>query len=173
MSGSLAFTYFPASTFRPSGVYNEFNASQANTATQNQRALLIGQILASGTAVPNVPVMAYSQSQVNTLCGSNSMLALMYASYRAQDPFGECWIGPLSDATAGTVATGTITLTGTATAAGTLALYIMGVSVPVPVNSGDTATVIGGNAAIAINAATGVCARAAAATGIVTLTAFS
>lgn len=171
MSGSLAFTYFPASTFRPSGVYNEFNASQANTATQNQRALLIGQILASGTAVPNVPVMAFSQTQVNTLCGKNSMLALMYAAYRLQDPFGECWIGPLSDASAGTAATGTITFTGTATAAGTLALYVMGVSVPVPVNLGDTATVIGGNAATAIGAATGICATAANATGVVTLTA--
>lgn len=172
MSGTtVAFNYFPASTFRPSGVYNEFDNSQANTATQAQRALLIGQILASGTATPNAPVMAYSQSQVNGLCGTNSMLALMYAAYRLQDPYGECWIGPVSDASAGTAATGTITLTGPATSAGTLALYIMGIPVPVAVNSGDTANTMCVNVATAINAATGICATASATTSAVTLTA--
>lgn len=171
MSGSLGFKYFPYTTFRPSGVYNEFDPSQANTATQNQRALIVGQITASGTATANTPVMAYSQGQVNTLCGNNSMLALMYAAYRAQDPYGECWIGPLADASGGTAATETIAFTGTATAAGTLALYVMGIPVPVAVSSGDTATVVGGNVATAINAATGICATAAAATGTVTTTA--
>src|ERR1035441_2070640 len=134
MSGSVGFKYFPASTFRPSGVYNEFDPSQANTATQNQCALIVGQVLSTGTAVANTPVMAYSMAQVNTLCGNNSMLALMYAAYRLQDPFGECWIGPLADNSGGSVGTGTITITGPATAAGTLSLYVMGVPVPVAVN---------------------------------------
>ncbi len=46
MSGTLAFKYFPSQSWRPSGVNVEFDASQANNATQNQRALLIGQITA-------------------------------------------------------------------------------------------------------------------------------
>jgi len=170
MSGTLAFKYFP-SQWRPSGVNIEFDASQANTATQNQRALLIGQILSSGTATPNTAVMGYSQNQVNGLCGINSMLALMYAAYRAQDPFGEVWLGPVSDASGGTAASGTITVTGTATAAGTLALYIMGVSVPVAVNLGDTPTVIAGNIVTAITAAVGISATATSSAGVVTLTA--
>ena len=171
MSGSVGFKYFPASTFRPSGVYNEFDPSQANTATQNQRALIVGQVLSTGTAVANTPVMAYSMAQVNTLCGNNSMLALMYAAYRLQDPFGECWIGPVADNSGGSVGTGTITLTGPASAPGTLSLYVMGVPVPVAVNSGDTATAIGANAVIAFNAAFGICATATAAVGVVTITA--
>jgi phage tail sheath gpL-like len=171
MSGTLAFKYFPSQLWRPSGVNIEFDNSQANTATQNQRALLIGQILAGGTAVPNTPVQGYSQAQVNGLCGTNSMLALMYATYRLMDPFGEVWLGPVSDASGGTSATGSVVFTGPATAAGTLALYVMGVSVPVVVSAGDTATVIAGNVAAAITASVGIACTAAAATGTLTLTA--
>ena len=162
MSGSaLAFKYFPSQFWRPSGVNAEFDASQANTATQNQRALLIGQITSSGTATPNIAVQAYSQAQVNGLCGINSMLALKYAAYRAMDPFGEVWIGPLADNGAGTVATGNISFTGPATGAGTFPLYLMGVSVPVAVNLGDSATTIATNVTAAVSGAIGVSCTAA------------
>jgi phage tail sheath gpL-like len=171
MSGTLAFKYFPQSTWRPSGFFAEFNSAQANTATQNQRALILGQILAAGTAVPNVPVLAYNQSLVNTLCGVDSMLALEYAAYRAQDPFGEVWILPLVDNPGGVAATGSLTFTGTATAAGTFPLYVMGVSVPVPIAVGDTPTVQAASAIAAINASIGTCLTASAgAAGVVTLT---
>lgn len=169
---TLAFKYFPQSTWRPSGFFAEFNSSQANTATQNQRALLIGQILAAGTAVVNVPIMAYNQAIVNTLCGVDSMLALMYAAYRAQDPFGEVWILPLADNGAGVAAAGSITFTGPATAAGTLPLYIMGVSVPVAIASGDTAATIATNTIAAVTASIGTCILATSGgSGVVTLTA--
>jgi len=171
MSGTLGFKYFPSQQWRPSGVNVEFDASQANTATQNQRALLIGQILAAGTATPDVPVMGYSQSQVNLLCGATSMLALMYAAYRKQDPFGEVWLGPLSDDSAGVVPNGTITLTGTATAAGTIPLYIMGVSIPVPIALGDTAAVAGPKVAAQIALAVGICCTAVATDAVLAVTA--
>jgi phage tail sheath gpL-like len=171
VSGTLGFKYFPSQQWRPSGVNIEFDASQANTATQNQRALLIGQILAAGTATPNVPVQGYSQAQVNGLCGATSMLALMYAAYRRQDPFGEVWLGPLSDASAGTAATGTITLSGTATAAGTIPLYIMGVSIPVPVAVGDTAAIAGPNVAAQIALAVGICCTSVATGAVLAVTA--
>jgi phage tail sheath gpL-like len=167
MSGSqsgeatLNFRYFPASTWRPSGFYAEFDPSQANTALEQQRSLIVGQILSSGTAVANAPVLAYSQTQVNLLAGVDSMLALMYAQYRLQDPYGECWILPLSDNGGGTAGTGNLSFTGPATAAGTIALYVMGVSVPVAVASADTAATIATNVTAAINAAVGVCATAA------------
>ena len=161
MSESLAFKYFPWQDWRPSGVNAEFDPSQANTATQNARALLIGQITSSGTATPNIAVQAYSQTQVNGLCGLNSMLALKYAAYRSMDPFGEVWLGPLADASGGTAATGSISFTGPATAAGTLALYLMGVSIPVAVNSGDTASTIATNTVAAISASVGVACSAA------------
>ncbi|HEY8685994.1 MAG TPA: phage tail sheath subtilisin-like domain-containing protein [Chloroflexota bacterium] len=171
MSGTLGFRYFPSQTWRPSGTNIEFDASQANTATQNQRTLLIGQITASGTTPANVQVQAYSQAQVNGLCGANSMLANMYAAYRLQDPFGECWLGPMLDNAGGSAATGTVTITGTATAAGTLALYLMGTSVPVAVSNSDTPTIIASNIAAAIAAVGTFPFTAAASVGVVTLTA--
>jgi phage tail sheath gpL-like len=161
MSAALGFEYFPSTMWRPSGVNAEFNASQANTATQFQRALIVGQITSSGTATPNIAVQAYSQAQVNGLCGVNSMLALKYASYRLMDPYGEAWLGPVADASGGTKAAGSISFTGPATAAGTLALYLMGVSIPVAVNAGDAATVLATNPAAAYTAATGVSCTAA------------
>jgi phage tail sheath gpL-like len=170
MSSSLAFTWFAAQTWRPSGVNIEFNADNANTATQNQRALIIAQMLASGIAAPGVQFQAYSQAVVNTMCGVNSMAALKYAAYRRQDPFGEVWIGPLADNGAGTIASGSVTIVGPATAAGTLALYVMGVPLPVPVNLGDTATLMATNVAAAINAGPVPCTATSAA-GVVTVTA--
>jgi phage tail sheath gpL-like len=172
MSETLGFEYFPASTFRPSGFFAEFNSALANTALANQVALIIGQGITGTLAAANtnVPILATSQAQVNALAGNNSMLALKYAAYRAQDPFGTVYVLPLADAGGGTAATGSIAVTGPATAAGTLALYIMGVSIPVGVNSGDTATTIGANIAAAI-ALAAVPVTAVATTGTVALTA--
>lgn len=172
MSGTaINFRYFPAGTWRVPGFYGEFDASQANTAQPNLRALLIGQKLAAGTAVADTPVQAFSQGDVNAACGADSMLARMYAAYRLQDATGECWLLPLADNAAGTAATGTIAVTGTATASGTLALYVMGQLVPVAVNAADTATVVATAIAAAINAAPALPVSAAAATGTVTVTA--
>jgi phage tail sheath gpL-like len=151
MSGTLAFRYFPAQTWRPSGVYAEFDPSQANTAIQPLRALIIGQKLAIGTGPVDTPVLGYSQDQVNGLAGVNSMLANMYAAYRAQDPFGECWVLPVADAAAGLAGASTIVVAGPATAVGTIVLYVGGVAVPVSVNSGDASTAIATNIAAAIN----------------------
>lgn len=171
MSGAIGFKYFPAANWRPSGVNAEFDNSQANTATQSQRALILGQILSSGTAPPNVPIQAYSQGQVNTLCGVNSMLALKYAAYRILDPFGEVWLAPLSDPSGGTAGAGTLTIAGTATAAGTLALYVMGIPVPVAVNVGDNSNTVATNIAVAITAAPPLPVVLSAAGPAVTLTA--
>jgi phage tail sheath gpL-like len=171
MSATLAFRYFPAQTWRPSGVYVEFDPSQANTAIQPLRALVIGQKLTAGTGIVDTPVLAYSQEQVNALAGVNSMLANMYAAYRAQDPFGECWVLPVADAGAGTAGTGSIAVTGPATGVGTIVLYVGGVAVPVAVNNGDASTVIATNIAAAINASgMPMPVSATAATSTVTLT---
>jgi len=170
MSGALAFKYFPAASWRPSGVYAEFDASQANTAPQQLRALICGQILVSGNATPNVPVLAYSVDQVNALCGANSMLALMYAAYRAQDAYGEVWILPVVDAPAGVAGTQTITIGGAASATGVLSLYINGVPIPVVVNSADTSAAIATAVTAAVNIANVPC-TASPVGSVVTLTA--
>ena len=77
--------------------YAEVDASRANSASETLRVLLIGQKLAAGVAVANVPVISQGVADARLQAGSGSMLALMTAAYRANDPFGEVWYLPLSD----------------------------------------------------------------------------
>jgi phage tail sheath gpL-like len=171
MSGTISFKYFPASTWRVPGFYGELDASNANTALPVQRALLVGQMLSSGTATPNLPVLAPAQDQVTLMTGVNSMLSLMYQAYRVQDAFGEVWILPLLDNGSGVAATGTVVITGPATAQGVLSLYIAGTLVPTPVNIGDTATAIAANILAEMAMTPGLPCTGAAASGTLTLTA--
>src|ERR1700746_4115412 len=126
--------------------------SQANTATELQNSLLLGQMLPTGTAVPDVPVLVESKAQILQLCGQGSMLANMAQRYVADDPFGPLYIVPLVDDPAGVVATGTIAITGPATASGTINLYIGGIRTQCAVSSGDAVSAITTNLEAAINA---------------------
>lgn len=152
--------------------YAEMDNSQANgSASGVRRALGIGQKLAAGSALPNVPYIVASVNQAIALFGQGSMLARMVAKYRANDSFGELWCMAVIDAAAGVLATGTVTAVGTATSAGTIALYVAGQRVQVAVLLGDTATAVGASIAAAIAAAADLPVTAAAAVGVVTLTA--
>jgi len=140
--------------------------SQANTATVLQNSLLLGQILPTGTAVVDEPILVESKAQILQLCGAGSMLAQMADRYVDRDPFGPCYLLPLADNPAAAVATGTIAVSGTATASGTINLYIGGIRVQAAANSGDAATVVATaiNAAIAANANLAVTSTVASAT---------
>ncbi len=166
---SVSFSQIPANLRLPL-FHAEVDASQASYFVQDQRALLIGQRLSTGTAVADVPVLVSSTDQAVTLFGAGSVLARMVAAYRRNDDFGGIWCLPLADAVAAVAATGTVTLTGTTTAAGALSLYIAGQRVQVAVASGAAATVATALAA-AITAASDLPVTAAASTGTVTLTA--
>jgi phage tail sheath gpL-like len=169
--GNIKFNVYPT-TNRAPGVFAEVDASKANTGQANQRALIIGQILSSGTYTPNVPVISSGYGDAVTGAGSGqAMLAQMISRYRMSDTFGEVWVLPVSDNAAGAFATGTITLTGPATAAGTLNIYIGGQRVQVAVNIGDTATVMGANLVTAMAALGSLAVNGVNAAGVVTLTA--
>lgn len=150
--------------------YAEVDNSQANTATEVQRVLLLGQKLSAGSAAANVLQFVSRTDDAKTLYGQGSILARMHAFYRGIDPFGEVWCVGIPDA-AGTNATGSVALTGPATAAGTINLYIAGQKVAVGVVSGDTATAIGDAIAAAVNADSELPVTAANVTGTVTFTA--
>ena len=69
MSGSaLAFKYFPSQLWRPAGVNAEFDASQANTATQNQRALVVGQITSACASTFSRPWSDPIDGQITRRC---------------------------------------------------------------------------------------------------------
>lgn len=116
--------------------YAEINNSMANTATQNQRALIIGQATAAAIAagtVPNVPVISQGVADAAAVGGIGSMLHLMTAAYRLNDQFGEVWYLPLADDPAATAAAGSINFTSPPSANGTLYLYIAGSRIALPV----------------------------------------
>lgn len=153
--------------------YAEVNNSLANSASLNQRALIIGQITAAGTGVANVPVISQGVPDAALVGGPGSMLHLMTQAYRANDTFGEVWYLPLADDAAAIAATGTFLVTAVPTANGTLYLYVGGVRVAVPVLSTQTTAQIATTISAAINAVPNLPVLASVAGSTVTFTAIN
>lgn len=151
--------------------YAEVDNSRANSAQQTMRTLIVGQITSTGAATANLPVICPSLGEAQSLAGLGSQLALMYEAYRASDSFGEVWLLPLADAAGATAATGTITLTGSPTANGTVSLYVGGVLVSQPVVASQAVSTIATALAATITAMSSLPVTAAAAAGVITLTA--
>lgn len=159
----------------PSGLrvpffYVELDNSKANSFSQNQRALLIGQKTTAGTAAADVPVLCSSADQARTLFGADSQLAAMVEAFRQNNLFTELWCAPVAEPAAGVASVQTLTFTGTASEAKTLALYIGSTRLPVTVNSGDTAAAVATACAAAITANTRLPVTASASTGVLTIT---
>jgi phage tail sheath gpL-like len=138
--------------------------------------MIVGQMLSSGTATPNVAVPVFSPFDCGMLFGTESMLAAMFAAYRLNDPTGYVLVTPLADNVGGQQASWLMTITGTATSAGTLAVYVNNQAVSVGVSIGDAAAIIGTNlvaaiAALAANPNTVLGATASNSLGVVTITA--
>lgn len=165
----MQFNHIP-SDIRVPLFYAEVDNSQANSATQEMRTVLFGQMLAAGTGTANQLTFVSRTDDAKTLYGEGSILARMHEAYRAIDPFGEVWCVGVADAT-GTNATGTLALTGPATAAGTIHLYIAGQKVAVSVSSGDSADTIGEAIEAAVNAQGSLPVTASNTSGTVTFTA--
>src|SRR5215218_8613187 len=151
----VAFNKIPANLRLP-GVFIETDPSKASRSDDPGRILVIGQLLATGTAVAGVPVPVTSVSDAKAQFGVGSMLASMIDAVRLADPFGLLWALPLADAGGAVAATGSITVTAAPTAPGVIPLYISGVAVPI---------------AVAINANADLPVTAVPAVGVVTLTA--
>lgn len=166
---AINFTYYDVNNRVP-GVYVEMDPSQANSATQLQTSLLIGQVGITGTIQANVPVIVESKAQVLQLCGQGSMLANMAQRYLARDPFGPLYIIGLEDEPAAVAAAGTITVAGPATGSGTINCYIGGIRTQCAVANGDTASAIATNLTAALAANPDLEATAVAAAGVIDLT---
>lgn len=169
---AINFTYYPDSNRVP-GVYVEMDPSQANTAQTLQRSLILGQISEAGDATPLVPIEVQSLTQVQLACGRGSMLAQMAQNYLSGDNFGDLWILPFADDDAAQAATGSVTITGQATAPGTLNLYIGGIRVRSPVNTGDQPSDIAAALVAAIGTMPDLAVTATAGAGVVTFTAIN
>lgn len=152
--------------------YADIDPSQANTGeAAQQRTLIIGQKIAAGIAVPNVPILSMGVSDAINQGGQGSMLALMVDKYRQNDPVGEVWLLPVSDNGAGAAAAGTVSFTAQATANGTFFLNVGDVLITIPVTSTMTLTQLATALAAAINANANLPVTASPAVGVVTITA--
>lgn len=157
-SNQIGFTQIPANEEVP-GAFMEFNNSNANNSASaaNYTLLIAGQMLATGTAAPLVPVaITGGKAQANLVFGQGSMLANMVAAAVAANSLVKLVALPTLDAVAGTAASGAIAFTGTATNNGLLTAYIghNGLIAPaqIAVSAGETAVQVAAALATAINA---------------------
>ncbi len=155
------------------GTYVEIhpNYSQSGLTAYTAKALIIGQMLAAGTAQPNVAYPLYAVAQAENLFGVGSIAAQMAAAFIAANPYIAVDIMGVADAVGAAKASQTLTVAGAATAAGTLAVYVQGVRVPVAVNAGDTAAVVAGNLLTALQGTQGLESSASDLGAVITLTA--
>lgn len=171
-SANIAFNNIPASIRKP-GKYFEFNTSTAvRTLPGNlQKTLIVGQCLAAGTVLSNVPVDVYSDVDAATYFGRGSIAHLMARAALQANNYLALTIIALDDAVASIAATSTVTFTGTATGGGTATLNVGDQQVVIAISSGDTPTVIAAALAAQIAKQPDLAVTAAAAVGVVTLTA--
>lgn len=151
---AITFDRIPANIRTP-GVYTEIDSSQAISGVRllAMRYLLLGQMIAAGTADPLVPVRVTSVAQARTLFGIGSMLAIMVEAAIASNNWSELWCVPLEDGVETSAATGMIAISGAPTAAGTVSVYIGGKPVRIGVTSDSTPSSIATALAAAINTA--------------------
>ena len=149
----------------------EMDSSQANTMQSSGPSLLIGAANSGSSITKNTLTIMPSAALAGKVAGRGSQLARMVAKYRDIDPFGELWVIAVDEPAGGAVATGKITITGNAQESGTLSLYISTSRVQAGVVTGDTPEAVAATLSAAINANADLPVTAAAAEGVITLTA--
>ena len=150
---SVSFSNIPANIRVPM-FYAEVDNSQANSGSQTQRTLIIGQMTEAGTGVANIPVISGGNGDAKLKGGPGSMLHLLSLAYKASDEFGEVWLLPLADDGQAVAAAGSIAVTAPPTATGVIYLYVAGELVTLSVTANDTAATIATGLVAQINAKT-------------------
>ena len=171
-SPNISFNSIPSSIRKP-GKYFEFNNSLAvRTLPSNlQRVLIVAQRLAAGTAVANAIVQVFDAEAAAARFGRGSQAHRMVKSVIKANAYTQLFVMPIDDSGTGVAATATVTYTGPAVAAGSVTVNQEGVEFVVPVAANDAVATIAANVAAAINANKDLSVTAAAALGVVTLTA--
>lgn len=173
---SITFNSIPTN-IRTNGQFIEFSSARAlqGLPVLPSRALIVAPRLSSGGQPAATPFLITSGPAGQAAFGYGSIGSKMAQAFVNANPTTELWGIGVADAGGGAAATGLVTITGTATAAGVLALYIGGEYVPVAVNVGDTASVVGANLVLALNATPGFESPVSGsnASGVVTITALN
>ncbi len=161
--------------------YVQFAQGALSAADVPYNALIIASKTAAGTAptdqVIGPDTSGFSMQSVQdaiSLAGPGSEAAIMvqdFMSINQSTPLYLVLIDGYGGSGSGASSTGTITVSGTATSAATLSVFVGHTSVSVGIATGDTASVIAANVAIAVNAQNMLPVTANAVSAVVTLTA--
>ena len=167
----VAFNSIPAD-LRVPFFYVEFDAAGAAPPDgPGWKSLIVGQKLANTGVAQKIPTPIGAAAEAEAAFGRGSILATMAARFRRQNGSGQLWCVGLDDAAAGVAATHTATVGAASTGGGTIALYVAGRRIPVPLDGGKAAADIATAIKNAVDAETDLPVTAAAAAGVVTLTA--
>lgn len=172
-SPNVSFNLIPGSTRKP-GQYFEFNTSLAvRTLPGNlQKVLIVGQMLASGTAEPLAAVDVFSSDQAALYFGAGSLAHLMsLAAIQSNAYLSLQMIGVPDAETGGVAATATLTLAGTATSTGVVSVWIGDTRLDVTATASDTAAVTAAAIASLVAQKTALPVTATTLDGVLTLTA--
>jgi phage tail sheath gpL-like len=171
-SPSISFDQIPYN-WKRKGVYAEIRPRYDRRGLYDYptKVLIVGQMAAGATAAALVKKPITRDTEAPAYFGAGSPLAQMVAAFRTVNRVSELWAVGVADAAGAVAAVRTITVTGAPTDSGTLALYIGGKRLAVGVSSVDTVATIATAIATAVNEETSLLFTAAAAAGVVTLTA--
>lgn len=137
-----------------------------------RRLLLIGHKLAPGTLGVGAITTISSEADAVERLGEGSMLLAMWRAAKANADLGlPIDVIAIAEGGAAVKATGTVTFTGAPLQAGEVMLYVGGVRVAMGATPADTSAQLATRLAAAVNANDRLPVTAAAAAGVVTLTA--
>lgn len=171
-SPNVSFATIPASIRKP-GKYFEFNTALAvrTLAANSQKVLLLGQRTTTGQVPAGVLTDIFNDADAGKYFGYGSQLHMMASAAISTYSGMSVQAIALDDAVGAVAATGTITITGAATAPGSLAVNVGNDVVTVAVAAADTPTIAAAAIVAAVTGRPDLPVTAAAAAGVVTLTA--
>jgi phage tail sheath gpL-like len=146
----VSFNSIPANWKMPL-YWVEVDPSMAGYPRSRLTSLIIGTMLSTGTALPDVPIPVPSQADARQLFGFGSMLDNMVEAFTKNNFAQELWVVPIVEAASGVAATGAISIDAPATSAGTLPVYIAGRRVQVFVAAGEEVGDVAAKITAAIN----------------------
>jgi phage tail sheath gpL-like len=146
----IAFSGIPAGWKIPL-YWAELDSSMAGLSRPNLPALMVGTMLPTGDATPDVVVPIGTQSQADARFGIGSEVSRMFKAFFANGFANEVRGLGVVEPAAGTKATGALTIATVPTDAGTIHLYIGAEHVPINVAASDTEEEIANAIAEAVN----------------------
>ena len=158
---------------RVPGAYLEIDNSKAFRGLSGMptKVLMIGQMLAAGSAAALTPMLITSSDQARDAFGPGSQLAHMLEAAKAANSFVEIHAIAQVDDGAGVAATATLTFGGAVDKSGTVHLYIAGRHISFKVISGESTSDIAARCEASIDADVDLPVTAGVVGSVVTLTA--